>query len=32
MSRFTRAIDTFEGDEFSSCHGDRGLTARADIY
>jgi hypothetical protein len=32
MGRFARAIDTFEGDEFSGCHGDRGLTARAGIY
>jgi hypothetical protein len=32
VRRFTRAIDTFEGDEFSGCHDDGGLTARADIY
>jgi len=31
MGRFTRAIDTLEGDEFSGCHGKGGLIARADI-
>jgi hypothetical protein len=31
MGRFTRAIDTLEGDEFSGCHDEGELTARADI-